>query len=325
LIIGPSNIGDALLCLPVIHLLCTAYAGAHITLMVGDRAQALFRDDSRIKTLVSADAYSGFWGRLRLLKQAIGFLPHVLVDLRSTLLPLFLRPWRMGAYYMPPPAQLKHMRDRHLWKLARQVPHLAEQTRNLPEQGLFFTSRDEEQVEALWRRWHIRCEQPVIVICPGARSHIKRWRAEGFARVADRMIADWDAQVIFSGEPAEREIVEGVRKQMARPAHTAVGLITIRQLGLLMQRVDAVLTNDSAALHMASVVNAPTVAIFGPTDAEAYGPRAELKITLRRRLFCAPCRRALCHYSHECMRFVSEDEVYSALAELLGNSDGHPP
>jgi ADP-heptose:LPS heptosyltransferase len=64
-------------------------------------------------------------------------------------------------------------------------------------------------------------------------------------------------------------------------------------------------------------VAVPTLAIFGPTDEAKYGPTAPRRRTVRRGLFCAPCEQALCRFSHECMRFIGAEEVYSAAAELL--------
>ncbi len=156
-----------------------------------------------------------------------------------------------------------------------------------------------------------------VIICPGARSHIKRWVAEGFARVADRLIAEAHAQVVFSGEPDEEPVINAIRELMNHPAHSAVGLTTVRQLGALMRRAALVITNDSASLHLASAVHVPTVAIFGPTDERKYGPTSPHSRTIRRRLFCAPCEQPLCRYSHECMRFVSPNEVFAAAKAIL--------
>ena len=36
-----------------------------------------------------------------------------------------------------------------------------------------------------------------------------------------------------------------------------------------------------------------------------------------RTLVCAPCELALCPYTHECMRGITADEVYSAAAKAL--------
>ena len=182
---------------------------------------------------------------------------------------------------------------------------------------LWILPKDAAHVEQLLRRWRLDTAKPLVIICPGARSHIKRWTAEGFAALADRLIAEAGVSVILCGEPDEEAIVEEVLASMHQPAHNAVGLTTIRQAGALMQRAKLVITNDSASLHLASAVNVPTEAIFGPTDADKYGPTAAQHRTIRRRLFCSPCEQALCRFNHECMRFIGADEVYDMARQLL--------
>jgi ADP-heptose:LPS heptosyltransferase len=124
-------------------------------------------------------------------------------------------------------------------------------------------------------------------------------------------------RVVFSGEPEEKPLIEEIQGLMSRKTHSAIGLVTIRQLGVLMQRARLVITNDSASLHLASAMDVPTIALFGPTDERKYGPTASRHHTLRRHLFCTPCEQALCRFSHECMRFIGADEVYAAAVHLL--------
>jgi ADP-heptose:LPS heptosyltransferase len=340
LVIGPSNIGDAILTSGVIAAIHTRYPEAHLTLVVGERAQALFSDDPRIHTLVDADLFDFPVGRLKLALALWRYQPHVVVDLRHTLYPFLLKPLGAWRYLRQPPKTLSHMRDRHLWKLRAQVPDMAS---SLPQpststaQGqrsptgsadatdgtsLWFTAKDTAHVDGLQKRWHLDGARRFVLICPGARSHIKRWTAEGFARVADRLITEAHAQVVFSGEPNEESIVEEILGQMDQPAYSAVGLVTIRQLGVLMRRAHLVITNDSASLHLASCLQVPTVAIFGPTDATKYGPTSTQRRTIRRSLFCAPCEQSVCRFSHECMRFIAPDEVCHAAIELLGRGRG---
>ncbi len=215
---------------------------------------------------------------------------------------------------------MTHRRERHLWELHRHAPAAA-QAPGPEDAPLWFSPRDAAHVDALWSRWQLRDDRPLIVISPGARSHIKRWSAEGFARVADRLMTEAGAQVVFVGEPDEEPIVDDILGLMRQRAVSAVGLTTIRQSGALMRRARLVITNDSASLHLASALRVPTVAIFGPTDERKYGPTAPAHRTVRRRLFCAPCERALCRFNHECMRFITPEEVVRAATELLQAHD----
>jgi len=314
LIIGPSNIGDAILAGDVVAAVREQHPDAHLTLVVGERAQALFAGDPRIQTLVNADAFSSPMERLRLALSLWRYQPQVIVDLRHTLYPVLLKPLTAWRYLRQPPRALTHMRERHLWKLRVQAGTAASSNG-----ALWLSPKDIAHVEQLLKRWRLDPGKPLVVICPGARSHIKRWTAEGFAALADRLIAEAGVSVIFCGEPDEEVVVEEVLTSMRQPAHNAVGLTTIRQAGALMQRAALVITNDSASLHLASALNVPTVAIFGPTNANKYGPTAPQHRTIRRHLFCSPCEQALCRFNHECMRFIAPQEVYEAALELLGH------
>lgn len=322
LLIAPSNIGDAILASDVLALLRAQYPEAHLTVVAGTRAQALWQQDPRIQTLVDLGAYDSGLGRLRLAWALWRYQPQVVVDLRHTMYPLLLKPLTAWRYLRQPPRRVTHMRARHLWALECQAPATAPAVRAwqesaAPQAVLWHAPKDAAQIDTLWRRWQLEASRPVVVICPGARSHIKRWTAEGFAQVADRLIEEAQAQIVFSGEPDEDPIVQEILGRMRSPAHSAVGLTTVRQVAVLMQRAQAVLTNDSASLHLASAVGVPTAALFGPTDAVKYGPTAPRHALLRRPLFCAPCETALCRFNHECMRFLSAEEVYQAVRHLL--------
>ncbi|HEX9780912.1 MAG TPA: glycosyltransferase family 9 protein [bacterium] len=320
LVLGPSNIGDGILVSPVIQRLHARVPSARLTLCVGERAIALFEDDPRIGTLVCLDDFPGVWGRLRLLGLLWRLRPAWLVDLRRTALPVFWRPWRIMAYIRPAPRALIHMRDRHLWRLGRQVPAARGAADRTDAASLWLSEQDRRHAESLLSRFGVPAGARIALLCPGARSHIKRWTAAGFAEVADRLAGERGLEIVFSGEPEEREVVAEVLGLMRARAHNAVGLTTIRQAGALMRRAAVVITNDSASLHLASACNVPTVAMFGPTDARKYGPRAAHRRVLRRQLFCSPCERALCRFNLECMRFISPEEVYHAACELLGEA-----
>ncbi len=321
LVIGPSNIGDAILMSGVVAALHHRYPDAHLTLVIGPRALSLFTDDPRIHTLVDAGLYDSPLRRLRLAVALWRYRPQVVVDLRHTLYPLLLKPLSAWRYLRQPPPSIPHMRDRHLWKLIAQAPALRSTLEELraasPSKPLWSTAKDAAHVEGLCKRWRLEGARRLVIICPGARSHIKRWTAEGFARVADRLMTEAKSEVVFSGEPDEKSLIEELMGLMEHRAHSAVGLTTMRQLGLLMARAQLVITNDSASLHLASALQVPTVAIFGPTDARKYGPTSAQSRTIRRRLFCAPCEQSLCRFNHECMRFVTPEEVYDAARELL--------
>jgi len=305
---------------PVVARLHGAYPSAHLTLLVGERARAVFANDPRIRQVWCMEEWSGLAGRLRLVWAVWQLRPDALIDLRQTVLPLLWKPWRLLRALWPLPRAVTHMRERHLWRLARQAPRLDPAATGINGQSVWISSDDHALVDRLLTRWGVDHAKPLVVICPGARSHIKRWPADRFAQVADRLIAQHRVEVAFTGEPEEMSMIQEVLRSMQHRAHNAAGSTTLQQLAALMQRAGLVLTNDSASLHLACAVHAPVLALFGPTDPRKYGPTGPQDRTLQRKLFCVPCERALCRFNHECMRFLSADEVYDAATTLLNQT-----
>jgi ADP-heptose:LPS heptosyltransferase len=320
-VIGLSNVGDGVLTVPVIQRLHARYPDAFLTLFVGERAQSIFLNDPRVHQIVCTDEYSGPAGRLGLVQHLWAAKPDVVIDLRNTVLPLLWKPWRAARYLTPPPASIAHMRDRHLWKLRRQDPSRGADDDAAPSAGPIWISDEEaDRAERLLERWGVRDERRLVIVCPGARSHIKRWAPERFAAVADQLVERGGAQVVFTGEPAEAPVVEEILKSMRHAGYNATSATTVPQLAAVMRRAALVLTNDSASLHIACAAGAPVVAIFGPTDERKYGPTGPRDRVVRRRLFCAPCEAAQCRFSHECMRYVSVEEVAEAALAVLGEA-----
>jgi heptosyltransferase II len=77
------------------------------------------------------------------------------------------------------------------------------------------------------------------------------------------------------------------------------------------------LTNDSGAMHIASALGVPTVAIFGATDDEATGPTGPLVKVVREPVECSPCLKRECPIDHRCMTRVSAARVAETALDLL--------
>jgi heptosyltransferase-2 len=77
------------------------------------------------------------------------------------------------------------------------------------------------------------------------------------------------------------------------------------------------LTNDSGAMHIASALGVPTVAIFGATDEIATGPTGPLSRVVKEPVECSPCLLRECPIDHRCMTRVSSEQVVRASQELV--------
>ncbi len=307
LVITLSNLGDTLLSYPALTALWAAYPEAELHVLASPRNKELFIVNPRVKRVWVWDKQANLWRRTLMVLDLVFERFNLAVDFRNTLIPL-LMPWarRTPVFFRPRPGS-RHRADAHLELVTRLGIRPTEARVRLP-----FDQREDRKVE----QWIESGRTPVVMV-PGARSHLKRWGAEKFAEVADRLIERNQAQVLLAGEEAERPIADRVIAAMRHKATDLVGKTTVRQLADLISHAKLVITNDNACLHMAGMAGTPTVAIFGPTDERKYGPRAPGSIVMRRTLVCAPCELALCPYTHGCMEWITADEVYEAAAKIL--------
>ena len=98
------------------------------------------------------------------------------------------------------------------------------------------------------------------------------------------------------------------------------GRTTLGQFIELAARCELFLTNDSGAMHIASALGVPTVAIFGATDDAATGPSGTRSRVVRQAVECSPCLLRECPIDHRCMTRVSAERVVEEALALLETS-----
>jgi lipopolysaccharide heptosyltransferase II len=175
---------------------------------------------------------------------------------------------------------------------------------------------ERQWADALWNRENINDAEIICVIHPGARWLTKRWPADRFARLADRLIVEHGARVILVGGGDGLGVLDEVRGQMKQKALNLGGTTNLRQLAALLRRATLLITNDSGPMHLAAAVGTPVVALFGPTDPRRVGPYGHGHIVLRKNIDCSHCKRNRCARDGACMKAIEVEEVISAARQV---------
>lgn len=105
--------------------------------------------------------------------------------------------------------------------------------------------------------------KPYAVINPGAKYVVQRWPAEYYGKVAVYLAEKYGLQVIVTGSKGEFDIGEEVFAASRGTAFNACGLTSLPELIEILRFAKIVLTNDTGPMHLATLLNRPTVAIFG--------------------------------------------------------------
>jgi lipopolysaccharide heptosyltransferase II len=147
----------------------------------------------------------------------------------------------------------------------------------------------------------------------GGGWYTKRWPAERFAALADRIGGAEGGTAVLLWGPGQKEEAEQVRAAMTRPSVLAPPT-TLNQLGALLARLSLLVTNDSGPMHIAAAVGTPVLGIYGPTRPELQGPYGEGHVVVRKEgLGCLGCNLTACPVpGHPCMRSLGVEEVFSA-------------
>ena len=153
--------------------------------------------------------------------------------------------------------------------------------------------------------------KPIIALCPGSiNSRAKRWPAERYAKLADCLIEDLDAQVLLIGSPEELDVSQQVSGLMRNKPVMLTGKTSLSQIVSVLSNVDLLITNDTGPAHIASSLGRPTLVIFGPTNPLTTRPFSSVGEILRHPPDCAPCMLRDCPIDHRCMTAISPEEVF---------------
>lgn len=159
---------------------------------------------------------------------------------------------------------------------------------------------------------------PFVALAPGSVWATKRWPY--FPQLA-RLVADRMAIVVV-GSSVDGDLARAIASSAPSRVVDATGRLSLLASAELIGRARALVTNDSAPMHLASAMGTPTLAIFGPTVPEfGFGPLAPAAIaTGLDALPCRPCHRHgpnACPLGHwRCMRDVAPALVHEQLSAL---------
>ncbi len=157
---------------------------------------------------------------------------------------------------------------------------------------------------------------PIVIIHPGARWLGRCWTAEGHAQIADRLINEYNANVIITGSHDELQLVEHIVNLMMYKPIVAAGKTSLGQLLALLEKSDFFIGVDSGSMHMAVAMGINVIALFGAARPEAVGPYGDEHIVVtKQHLFpCSPCSQTVCKRKEQnCMQAITVEEVWKAV------------
>ena len=325
LLIKPSSMGDIVHAMPTCEAIRRAYPKARLTWLVKREWAGLVERIEGVDRVWPVDSTLTGWLSQVSLLRAEHF--DLVIDLQGLLRSAAIgwlsgSPLRVGftngregspwfySKLVPVPSLEMHAVDRYLL-VAKAVGAVAFGT---PEFCFRIPQSDHDEVDRLLSRSGVAPGTSCVAMNVSARWPTKRWPAESFAEVADRLQQEGYGLVVLIGGPGDRVEVAAVKGQMKTPAIDLTGATTVGLLPALLSKASLLITNDSGPMHIAAAVGTPVVALFGPTSALLTGPYGAGHSVLTGNVSCRPCFSRTCRNALplECLRTVSPEQVLAA-------------
>jgi heptosyltransferase-2 len=132
---------------------------------------------------------------------------------------------------------------------------------------------------------------------------------------------------VLLGGAEDEERCRQIARLSGQEVPVAAGQLSLLPAAAVMEQCLAVVSNDSAAAHLAAAVNRPVVAIFGPTVPEfGFAPYGDKHVIIQADVDCRPCgihggRR--CPRQHfRCMGEITPERVVQAVQTVLDRPKG---
>lgn len=309
---------------PVVSMVKRKWPKAKLTLLGTESSLALFQQNPAVDSFfVMNKKESPF--------QLIYKLRDQQFDFAILLTHSFSSAWLFFRAHIPD--RIGFSKDMRKWLLTETIPypknpsnehHVKTYQRlmhrlGIDEEGtpeLFLSEKEMKWADSFLNKRGISKDDLVIGVNPSASyGPSKCWLEENFHQVAERLVSEKKAHLIFIGDSSAYEKNNRICVGLENVFNIA-GKTNIRQLMALLKRCDLFLTNDSGPMHIACALDVPVVALFGSTSPKATGPYNK-SIYIYKKVSCSPCYKRECPIDFPCMKQIKPDEVYQSIEEQL--------
>jgi len=349
LIINPFGIGDVLFTTPLIRNLKYHFPESFIGYVANQRTAAFLIDYPKVNRVFvyERDEFNRLYrtSKRQFIKKGIHFLQEIqqtkfdlVIDLSlngtmSFLMRLIGIPQRIGFNYKNRSPFLttkikldgyekKHVVDYYLSLLKELGCEVKFRELEFP-----LKDQDCQWSQEFFRKNGILTRDLVVGLVPGGGASwgkdaaYKRWPAQNYAKLADKIVEKFSAKIILLGDQKEAELCRQVQGLMRSSACLACGETTVGQFAALLKSCRLNIVNDGGPLHVAVAVGAKTVSIFGPVDPLVYGPYPkDSHAVVTKDLACRPCYRRfrMAQCSHiSCLHSIDVEDVYRKVEKIL--------
>lgn len=178
------------------------------------------------------------------------------------------------------------------------------------------------------RDWPELLGNKYLVLFPGAAADGRRWPLEKFAQCAVQMEKEFGLQMVIAGAQSELALAKELEAELKdlQPINL-VGKTSVTALFQVIHGACALLSNDTSAVHIAALVNTPSVCVLGGGHFGRFHPYLRESCLNPPQAVFEPMTCFGCQWRCEfdrpagapfpCVERVSQDQVIRTLRAIL--------
>jgi ADP-heptose:LPS heptosyltransferase len=171
----------------------------------------------------------------------------------------------------------------------------------------------------------LRSEADWLLVHPGSTASSRRYPPELCARVCAALARDHGVQLVFSGDPRERELVDQIREAAGAPSISLAGRLDLAELSALVAAAPVLLAGNTGPVHLAAATGTAVVDLYALTNPQ-HTPWQVPSFVLFHDVPCRWCYKSVCPEGHHlCLAGVAPDAVVGAVLALLRDRQKRPP
>ena len=353
LIINIFGIGDVLFTMPLVHNVKANFPQVQIDYVANQRAAPMLEEQTIINNVYvyERDEFKKLYDRSKIsfYKEIRAFLKKLKKVQYDMVFDFSLNPtinfftWLIGikkrigfnfrnrSPLLTTKVPFQGFEDRHVVEHYLDILKILGWNTKTHQMTLEVSERDRQWAKEFLQNHEINKDTKLVGIMPGAGSSwgenavFRRWSAEKYAKLADKIVEKFSAKIILMGDKKEQELCFKLERAVGKAVIPAHGQTTLGQLAALLECCRVVVLNDGGPLHMAVAVGTNTVSIFGPVDEHVYGPyiceqTKGRHVVVARQLPCRPCYRKFkmtrCEHI-ACLEQMGVEDVLQRMEEFL--------
>ncbi len=280
-----EHVGDVLLTTPAFRAIRKRFPKAKIDVLVRDFSAGILKNNKNIDNVIvwnapwlsnlgEKDSWPSalrFISKLRKNKYDLAFDFHG--DPHNIMLASRIARYRVGfgvrglcfLLNKSVPYGDGHVIDRNLALAKALGADVTDKQMDLP-----FTAQDASHAESIIGKLNART---IVCIAPGSAREEKNWLNDRWAKVADYLVEEYNAKILFTGGKKENAMIDDILSKMKHPNDTLniCGQTSLTQLAAILKRCSLILCPDSGTMHIARAMNTPLIGLFTVENAREWG------------------------------------------------------